>query len=97
MPTKKAPVKKATRKTKVEEVTHLEIYQRVVEVEGKIETLNTRITGLEIGISEVLRVFTAAKGAFEVLTFIGKLAKPFALIALAIGAVAAAWSQFWKH
>ncbi len=104
MPAKKAVVKKAVakkapvkRKPKVEEVTHREIYQRVVEVEGKVENINMRITGLEIGISEMLRAFNAAKGAFDVLTFIGKLAKPLAVLAAIGAAIVLAWQNLWKH
>jgi hypothetical protein len=53
----------------MEDVTHKEIYDRLVKVEGKVDDLDNK-TG------QVVTAFEAAKSAFMVLEWIGKLAKP---------------------
>lgn len=53
----------------MDDVTHREIYDRLVEVESKVDSLDRKTT-------EVVTAFNAAKGAFLVLEWIGKIAKP---------------------
>ena len=42
---------------------------------------------------DLLEFFTAMRGAFKVLHWVGKLAKPVGMIAAATAAVMTAWSQ----
>jgi hypothetical protein len=58
----------------MEDVTHREIYDRLVAVEEKVDKLNTETT-------EVVKAFSAAQGAFTVLEWIAKAAKPLLWIA----------------
>jgi hypothetical protein len=53
----------------MEDVSHREIYDRLVAVETKVDKIgeDTR---------DVVTAFNSAKGAFLVLDWIGKLAKP---------------------
>lgn len=70
----------------VGDVTHREIYDRLVAVEGKVDALteNTR---------DVRAAFLAAQGAFTVLETFGKLAKPL----LWLGGLFVAAMAFWDH
>ena len=58
----------------MEDVTHREIYDRLVAVEEKVDKLNAETT-------EVVKAFSAAQGAFTVLEWIAKAAKPLLWIA----------------
>jgi len=69
-----------------EDVTHREIYDRLVAVEGKVDAL-TKST------ADVTAAFAAARGAFVVLETLGKLAKPL----LWLGGLFAATAAFWDH
>lgn len=72
------------------DVTHKEIYDRLISVEEKVDDLDRKT-------SKVVSAFEAANGAFVVLDFIGKLAKPILWI-LAVGAaVSVLWVEFWKR
>ena len=51
------------------DVTHREIYDRLIKVEAKVDSLDKKTT-------EVVTAFDAAKGAFLVLEWIGRIAKP---------------------
>ena len=67
----------------MEDITHREIYDRLVEVENKVDKLDQKPDA-------VVHAFEAATGAFAVLEFLGKLAKPLLWIAgVATAAVAA--------
>ena len=68
------------------DVTHREIYDRLVAVEGKVDVIagNT---------AAVVKAFDAAQGAFAALETLGKLAKPLLWICGLFVAVAA----FWDH
>lgn len=67
----------------MEDITHREIYDRLVEVESKVDKLDKKTDA-------VVNAFEAATGAFAVLEFLGKLAKPLLWIAgLSAAAVAA--------
>lgn len=53
----------------MDDVTHKQIYERLIAVETKVDHLDAKTT-------EVVTAFNAAKGAFLVLEWIGKIAKP---------------------
>ena len=69
-----------------EEVTHKEIYVRLCEVETKVDRLQQNT-------SNVVQAFNAAQGAFTVLEWIAKAAKPILWIVGTIAAVVTLWSQ----
>ena len=70
-----------------EDITHREIYDRLVAVEGKVDLLteNTK---------DVTAAFAAAQGAFKVLEMLGKLAKPLLWIGGLLAAVVTFWDSF---
>jgi len=74
----------------MQEITHKEIYDRLVQVEQKVDHLDEK-TG------QVVKAFAAAQGAFLVLDFIGKLAKPILWIIAVGSAIAILWDEFWKR
>jgi len=73
----------------MEEVTHKQIYDRLVAVEGKVNEIDQNTKGM-------VAAFDAAKGAFVVLDFLGKLAKPILMLTAAAGTIAVCWQTFWK-
>ena len=56
------------------EVTHTEIYERLLAVEAKVDKLNEET-------ENVVKAFSAAEGAFTVLEWIARAAKPLLWIA----------------
>ena len=68
------------------DITHREIYDRLVAVEAKVDT----IAG---DTKDVVNAFAAAQGAFTVLETLSKLAKPL----LWVGGLIAALVTFWDH
>ncbi len=58
----------------MEEVTHKEIYERLLAVETKVDKLNEET-------EQVVKAFSAAAGAFTVLEWIARAAKPLLWIA----------------
>jgi hypothetical protein len=56
------------------EVTHTEIYERLLAVEDKVDKLNEET-------ENVVKAFSAAEGAFTVLEWIARAAKPLLWIA----------------
>jgi hypothetical protein len=75
--------------TTKEEVTHKEIYVRLCEVEAKVDMLQKDT-------SNVVQAFNAAQGAFIVLEWIAKAAKPIIWIVGSIAAFTALWSSSHK-
>ena len=73
----------------MEEVTHKQIYDRLVAVEQKVDEIDTNTKGM-------VAAFNAAAGAFVVLEFLGKLAKPILFLTAAAGTIAVVWQNFWK-
>lgn len=69
------------------DVTHREIYDRLVAVETKVDA----IAG---GTKDVVAAFAAAQGAFTVLETLSKLAKPLLWIGGLVTAVVAFWDHF---
>lgn len=68
------------------EISHREIYDRLLKVEEKVERI-------EKNTQSVVEAFNAAAGAFRVLEFLGKLAKPI----LWVGGIVTAISVGWEH
>ena len=72
-----------------EEVTHKEIYDRLVAVESKVDKLNSET-------EQVVKAFSAAQGAFTVLEWLAKAAKPLLWIAGVITAFSFLISEYRK-
>jgi len=68
------------------EITHKEIYDRVVRLEEKVDRIDSNTAGM-------VAAFQAAQGAFAVLDWIAKVAKPILWIAGLGTAIAVAWEQ----
>ena len=68
------------------DVTHREIYDRLVAVETKVDLIAD-------GTKDVAAAFAAAQGAFTVLEWLAKAAKPL----LWLGGLVAAVVTFWDH
>ena len=68
------------------DITHREIYDRLVAVEGKVDALSNST-------KDVTAACAAAQGAFKVLETLSKLAKPL----LWLGGLFVAAVAFWEH
>lgn len=68
------------------EVSHREIYDRLMAVELKVDKIETNTEGM-------VAAFHAAQGAFTVLEFLAKIAKPLLIVGGFLAAVGAAWTQ----
>lgn len=73
----------------MEDVTHREIYDRLIAVESKVDKLNSET-------AEVVKAFSAAQGAFTVLEWIAKAAKPLLWIAGVVTAFSFMISEYRK-
>lgn len=73
----------------MEEVTHKEIYDRLVAVESKVDKLN-------IETEQVIKAFSAAQGAFTVLEWLARAAKPLLWIAGVVTAFSFMISEYRK-
>lgn len=71
------------------DITHKEIYDRLIAVEAKVDALQSSTEG-------VVAAFNAAAGAFAVLEFLGKLAKPLIWVGGLATAIGLAWHQ-WRN
>ena len=72
------------------DVTHREIYDRLVAVETKVDNLTSST-------KSVTEAFAAAQGAFTVLEWIAKAAKPFLFIAAVIASISVFIQEFKAH
>ena len=63
-----------------EEVTHEHIYERLLAVESKVDSIDKNT-------QEVVKAFNAAAGAFIVLEWIAKAVKPLIVIGAFFGAI----------
>jgi len=72
------------------EVSHEQIYQRLVEVETKVDRIDANTKGLVDAIN-------AMQGAMKVLGWVASAAKPLMWFGLAITAVGVAWQNFKSH
>ena len=74
-----------------EEVTHAQIYERLIQVESKVDSIDVNTKG-------IVDAFEATRGAFKVLGWIASAAQPIIWIAGVIAIVVTAVSQFGdKH
>lgn len=73
----------------MENVTHAQIYERLVAVEAKVDHIDKNTKDLVDG-------FKAVQGAFTVLGWIAKAAKPILWIAAAWGATALFFASWRK-
>lgn len=73
----------------MEEVTHAKIYERLVAVEAKVDHIDKNTKDLIDG-------FNAVQGAFTVLGWIAKIAKPILWIAAAWAATALFFASWRK-
>jgi hypothetical protein len=63
-----------------DEVTHKQIYERLCEVEAKVDQLDKNT-------QTVVAAFNAASGAFTVLEWLAKAVKPIIIIGAFFGAI----------
>jgi hypothetical protein len=73
-----------------QEISHAEIYARLLTVEEKVDRIDQTTQG-------VVKAFDAAQGAFTVLEWLGKLAKPILFIGACLTAISVAWDNFKTH
>lgn len=71
------------------EVSHEQIYQRLVEVENKVDRIDKNTKGLVDAID-------AMEGAMKVLSWIASLAKPILWVGGLIMAAGAVWQTWIK-
>lgn len=67
-------------KTMTQEVSHEQIYDRLLAVESKVDNI-------EKNTEHVIKAFNAASGAFLVLEWIAKAVKPIIIIGAFFGAI----------
>lgn len=68
------------------DITHKEIYDRVVRLEEKVDRIDQNTDGM-------VSAFNAAQGAFTVLDWLAKVAKPLLIVGGFLAAIGAAWTQ----
>lgn len=66
-----------------EEISHAEIYERLLTVEQKVDKIDRNT-------QDVVKAFDAASGAFTVLEWLAKAIKPILIVGAFFGAVYAA-------
>lgn len=71
----------------MEEVSHKEILDRLVAVEGKVDQVHSETR-------QMVSAFQAVDGAFTVLGWIAKGAKPLLWVAGIIAAISALYAEF---
>jgi len=74
----------------MEDISHREIYDRLVAVEYKVDSMSTDT-------KDVVAAFNSAKGAFIVFEWIGKLAKPIIWIVGLSTIILAAYERLKSH
>lgn len=74
----------------MEEISHKQIYDRLVAVESKVDKI-------EEGTQEVVIAFQNAKGAFIALDWIARFASRILKIAAVVVAVGAATTVIWER
>jgi hypothetical protein len=73
----------------IEEVTHEQIYERLLAVETKVDSIDKNTKGL-------VDAFDALQGAFKVLGWVASAAKPILWVAGLIMAAGAVWQTWIK-
>ena len=71
------------------DVTHEQIYARLLEVEAKVDSIDKNTKGL-------VEAFDALQGAFKVLGWIASAAKPILWVAGLVMAAGAVWQTWLK-
>lgn len=72
------------------EVSHEQIYQRLITVEEKVDRIDNNTKGL-------VEAINAAQGAIKVLGWIASVAKPIIWVAALITTIGIAWQNFKSH
>ena len=73
-----------------EEVSHKEIYERLIAVEVKVDKVALDTEGM-------VKAFNDAQGAFHVLEWLAKIAKPILFIAGVATAIVAMLQDYRSH
>jgi len=73
----------------MQEVTHSQIYERLVAVEAKVDTIDKNT-------SDLVGAIEAAKGAVKVLNWIASIAQPVLWVGGLILAAGAVWQTWIK-
>jgi len=73
----------------MENVTHEQIYERLVSLEAKVDDIDTNTKGM-------VEAFNNVQGAFKVLGWIANVAKPI-IIVVGFFTALTAFIQFWKR
>lgn len=68
------------------EVSHKEIYDRLVQVEQKVDNV-------DLNTKDMVKAFNAASGAFVVLEWLAKAVKPILIVGAFFGAIYAAFTH----
>jgi len=71
------------------EVTHEQIYERLLAVETKVDSIDKNTKGL-------VEAFDALQGAFKVLGWVASIAKPVLWVGALIMAAGAVWQTWIK-
>jgi hypothetical protein len=77
-------------KMESKEVSHKEIYDRLCEVEAKVDKVANDTEGM-------VKAFNDAQGAFHVLEWLAKLAKPILWTVGAVTAIVAVLQDYRSH
>jgi len=72
-----------------QEVTHEQIYERLIAVESKVDSIDKNTSGL-------VEAIKALDGAFKVLGWIASAAKPILWVGALIMAAGAVWQTWVK-
>jgi len=72
-----------------QEVTHEQIYERLLAVESKVDTIDKNTSGL-------VEAIKALDGAFKVLGWVASAAKPILWVGALIMAAGAVWQTWIK-
>jgi hypothetical protein len=73
----------------MEEITHAQIYARLVAVEAKVDSIDKNTKG-------IVEAMDALQGAFKVLGWVASAAKPILYIGGLIVAAGAVWQTWIK-
>ena len=73
-----------------------ELEFRLDVLEGNVDNHAEQLTRIEKNTAELIETFQAFQGAWKVLNWIGKLAKPIAVISAMSAAVALYFKDHWK-
>jgi hypothetical protein len=72
------------------EVSHDQIYERLIKLEEKVDRIDNNTKGL-------VEAIDAAQGAVKVLGWIASTAKPILWVAALITTIGIAWQNFKSH